>query len=104
MRMEFRFTLNYIKPKEKRVRKAAAGRLFCTMRKENLDIPEITLVAILDADKEGFLRSATSLIQTIGRAARNAEALAMKKNEKTDMIDLYKICLKFYNENRKMEV
>lgn len=35
MRMEFRFTLNYIKPKEKRVRKAAAGRLFCTMRKEN---------------------------------------------------------------------
>ena len=41
--------------------------------REGLDIPEITLVAILDADKEGFLRSATSLIQTIGRAARNAE-------------------------------
>ena len=40
---------------------------------EGLDIPEITLVAILDADKEGFLRSETSLIQTIGRAARNAE-------------------------------
>ena len=41
--------------------------------REGLDIPEITLVAILDADKEGFLRSATSLIQTVGRAARNAE-------------------------------
>ncbi|MCI8292652.1 MAG: excinuclease ABC subunit UvrB [Hespellia sp.] len=41
--------------------------------REGLDIPEITLVAILDADKEGFLRSATSLIQTIGRAARNVD-------------------------------
>ena len=41
--------------------------------REGLDIPEITLVAILDADKEGFLRSATSLIQTIGRAARNSD-------------------------------
>ncbi len=41
--------------------------------REGLDIPEVSLVAILDADKEGFLRSATSLIQTVGRAARNAE-------------------------------
>ncbi len=41
--------------------------------REGLDIPEVALVAILDADKEGFLRSATSLVQTIGRAARNAE-------------------------------
>ncbi|MEG7531035.1 MAG: excinuclease ABC subunit UvrB [Hungatella sp.] len=41
--------------------------------REGLDIPEITLVAILDADKEGFLRSQTSLIQTVGRAARNSE-------------------------------
>ena len=41
--------------------------------REGLDIPEIALVAILDADKEGFLRSETSLIQTIGRAARNSE-------------------------------
>src|SRR5262249_57366250 len=39
--------------------------------REGLDLPEVTLVAILDADKEGFLRSETSLIQTIGRAARN---------------------------------
>lgn len=41
--------------------------------REGLDIPEISLVAILDADKEGFLRSATSLVQTIGRAARNSD-------------------------------
>lgn len=41
--------------------------------REGLDIPEVTLIAILDADKEGFLRSETSLVQTIGRAARNAE-------------------------------
>ena len=41
--------------------------------REGLDIPEISLVAILDADKEGFLRSETSLIQTVGRAARNSE-------------------------------
>jgi len=41
--------------------------------REGLDLPEVSLVAILDADKEGFLRNETSLIQTIGRAARNAE-------------------------------
>ena len=40
--------------------------------REGLDLPEVSLIAILDADKEGFLRSETSLIQTIGRAARNA--------------------------------
>src|SRR5207253_8399744 len=40
--------------------------------REGLDLPEVTLVAILDADKEGFLRSETSLVQTIGRAARNS--------------------------------
>lgn len=45
--------------------------------REGLDIPEIALVAILDADKEGFLRSETSLIQTVGRAARNAEGEAV---------------------------
>lgn len=42
--------------------------------REGLDLPEVTLVCILDADKEGFLRSETSLVQTIGRAARNSEA------------------------------
>ena len=45
--------------------------------REGLDMPEVSLVAILDADKEGFLRSETSLIQTIGRAARNAEGLVI---------------------------
>ena len=45
--------------------------------REGLDLPEVSLVAILDADKEGFLRSETSLIQTIGRAARNAEGTVL---------------------------
>ena len=45
--------------------------------REGLDLPEVSLVAILDADKEGFLRSETSLIQTIGRAARNAEGMVV---------------------------
>ncbi|HEX6912561.1 MAG TPA: excinuclease ABC subunit UvrB [Longimicrobium sp.] len=45
--------------------------------REGLDLPEVSLVAILDADKEGFLRSASSLIQTVGRAARNAEGTAI---------------------------
>ena len=53
--------------------------------REGLDIPEITLVAILDADKEGFLRSETSLIQTIGRAARNSEGhVIMYADQMTD--------------------
>ena len=45
--------------------------------REGLDLPEVSLVAILDADKEGFLRSETSLVQTIGRAARNAEGIVI---------------------------
>lgn len=57
--------------------------------REGLDIPEITLVAILDADKEGFLRSETSLIQTIGRAARNSEGhVIMYADKLTDSIRL----------------
>lgn len=53
--------------------------------REGLDIPEVSLVAILDADKEGFLRSETSLIQTIGRAARNAEGhVIMYADQMTD--------------------
>ncbi len=56
--------------------------------REGLDIPEISLVAILDADKEGFLRSETSLIQTIGRAARNAEGRVIMYADKiTDSMD-----------------
>ena len=50
--------------------------------REGLDIPECALVAILDADKEGFLRSKTSLIQTIGRAARNIESLVIMYADK----------------------
>ncbi|MBC5737206.1 excinuclease ABC subunit UvrB [Lawsonibacter faecis] len=50
--------------------------------REGLDLPEVSLVAILDADKEGFLRSETSLIQTIGRAARNAEGLVVMYADK----------------------
>lgn len=57
--------------------------------REGLDIPEITLVAILDADKEGFLRSETSLIQTIGRAARNSEGhVIMYADKLTDSMRL----------------
>ena len=50
--------------------------------REGLDLPEVSLVAILDADKEGFLRSETSLIQTIGRAARNAEGVVIMYADK----------------------
>ena len=57
--------------------------------REGLDIPEITLIAILDADKEGFLRSETSLIQTIGRAARNVEGhVIMYADKITDSMRL----------------
>ena len=56
--------------------------------REGLDLPEVSLVAILDADKEGFLRSETSLIQTIGRAARNADGLViMYADEVTDSME-----------------
>ena len=56
--------------------------------REGLDIPEISLVAILDADKEGFLRSETSLIQTIGRAARNSEGrVIMYADNMTDSMN-----------------
>ena len=56
--------------------------------REGLDIPEVSLVAILDADKEGFLRSERSLIQTIGRAARNVNGkVIMYADELTDSMD-----------------
>ena len=56
--------------------------------REGLDLPEVTLVAILDADKEGFLRSERSLIQTIGRAARNADGRVIMYADKiTDSMD-----------------
>ena len=56
--------------------------------REGLDIPEVSLVAILDADKEGFLRSTTSLVQTIGRAARNVEGkVVMYADKRTDSME-----------------
>ncbi len=70
--------------------------------REGLDIPEISLVAILDADKEGFLRSATSLIQTIGRAARNAEGhVVMYADTITDSM---RIALDETNRRREIQM
>ena len=69
--------------------------------REGLDIPEIQLVAILDADKEGFLRSETSLIQTIGRAARNAEGrVIMYADSETDSM---KKAIGETNRRRKLQ-
>lgn len=69
--------------------------------REGLDIPEIELVAILDADKEGFLRSETSLIQTIGRAARNAEGHVVMYADK--MTDSMKKALDETERRRKIQ-
>ncbi|MFT3983198.1 MAG: excinuclease ABC subunit UvrB [Lachnospiraceae bacterium] len=69
--------------------------------REGLDIPEITLVAILDADKEGFLRSETSLIQTIGRAARNAKGHVIMYADK--MTDSMRHALDETNRRRKLQ-
>ncbi len=69
--------------------------------REGLDIPEIELVAILDADKEGFLRSATSLIQTIGRAARNAKGHVVMYAD--DMTDSMNVALTETNRRRKIQ-
>ena len=55
--------------------------------REGLDLPEVSLVAILDADKEGFLRSSTSLIQTIGRAARNVDGQVIMYADQHDRLD-----------------
>ena len=69
--------------------------------REGLDIPEITLVAILDADKEGFLRSETSLIQTIGRAARNSEGHVIMYAD--TMTDSMKNAIEETNRRRKIQ-
>ncbi len=70
--------------------------------REGLDIPEITLVAILDADKEGFLRSATSLIQTIGRAARNSEGHVIMYAD--NMTDSMKQAIEETNRRRQIQM
>ena len=70
--------------------------------REGLDIPEVTLVAILDADKEGFLRSATSLIQTVGRAARNADGHVIMYAD--NMTDSMRICIDETNRRRGIQM
>lgn len=69
--------------------------------REGLDLPEVTLVAILDADKEGFLRSATSLIQTIGRAARNSESKVIMYADR--ITDSMKIAIDETNYRREKQ-
>ena len=69
--------------------------------REGLDIPEITLVAILDADKEGFLRSETSLIQTIGRAARNSEGHVIMYAD--HMTDSMRLAIEETNRRREIQ-
>ena len=69
--------------------------------REGLDIPEITLVAILDADKEGFLRSETSLIQTIGRAARNSEGHVIMYADK--ITDSMRVAIEETNRRRSVQ-
>ncbi len=69
--------------------------------REGLDIPEISLVAILDADKEGFLRSETSLIQTIGRAARNAEGHVVMYAD--NMTDSMRAAIEETNRRRQLQ-
>ena len=69
--------------------------------REGLDIPEISLVAILDADKEGFLRSETSLIQTIGRAARNSEGHVIMYAD--NMTDSMRNAINETNRRRKIQ-
>lgn len=69
--------------------------------REGLDIPEITLVAVLDADKEGFLRSETSLIQTIGRAARNSEGHVIMYADK--ITDSMRVAIDETERRRKLQ-
>ncbi|HHY04120.1 MAG TPA: excinuclease ABC subunit UvrB, partial [Thermoanaerobacterales bacterium] len=70
--------------------------------REGLDLPEVSLVAILDADKEGFLRSDTSLIQTIGRAARNVEGKVIMYAEK--ITDSMQRAINETNRRRKIQI
>lgn len=69
--------------------------------REGLDIPEVSLIAILDADKEGFLRSARSLIQTVGRAARNAEGRVIMYADR--ITDSMRICIDETNRRRSIQ-
>ena len=70
--------------------------------REGLDIPEVSLVAIMDADKEGFLRCETSLIQTIGRSARNAAGHVIMYADK--ITDSMRLAINETNRRRKLQV
>jgi excinuclease ABC subunit B len=70
--------------------------------REGLDLPEVALVAILDADKEGFLRSGTSLIQTIGRAARNVDGFVLMYADK--VTDSMRKAISETNRRRKRQL
>jgi excinuclease ABC subunit B len=70
--------------------------------REGLDLPEVALVAILDADKEGFLRSGTSLIQTIGRAARNVDGFVLMYADK--VTDSMRKAISETNRRRKLQL
>jgi excinuclease ABC subunit B len=70
--------------------------------REGLDLPEVSLVAILDADKEGFLRSETSLIQTIGRSARNVNAKVILYADK--VTDSMQKAIDETNRRRKLQI
>ena len=70
--------------------------------REGLDIPEVGLVAILDADKEGFLRSETSLIQTVGRAARNADSYVIMYAD--SVTDSMRACVEETNRRREKQI
>ena len=70
--------------------------------REGLDIPEIALVVILDADKEGFLRSTTSLIQTVGRAARNSEGHVIMYAD--NMTDSMKVAIEETKRRRRIQM
>jgi excinuclease ABC subunit B len=70
--------------------------------REGLDLPEVSLVAILDADKEGFLRNQRSLVQTIGRAARNVNGLVLMYADK--MTDSMQMAIDETNRRRKTQI
>ncbi len=70
--------------------------------REGLDIPEVTLVAILDADKEGFLRSATALIQTVGRAARNSDGHVIMYAD--SITDSMRVCIEETERRRAIQM
>lgn len=70
--------------------------------REGLDLPEVSLVGILDADKQGFLRSKTSLIQTVGRAARHKEGRVIFYGDR--ITDAMQACIDVTNENRRIQI